>query len=81
MKKDPYRTFVPACPPAAPDAAWPALDTVDMAEKLRCPVPALQDMLPFMRAAGRAVLTAVLQQFRGSAERTPALDEAPASRA
>ena len=86
---------VPACPPAAgdhdaaanatlagvPDVAWLALDTVDLAEELRCPVPTLQDVPPFMRAAVRAALTTALQQLRDSAERVPALDEAPASRA
>ena len=86
---------VPACPPAAgdhdaaanatpagvPDAAWLALDTVDLAEELRCPVPTLQDVPPFMRAAVRAAVTTALQQLRDSSERTPALDDAPASRA
>ena len=86
---------VPACPPAAgdhdaaanatpagvPDVAWLALDTVDLAEELRCPVPTLQDVPPFMRAAVRAALTTALQRLRDSAERVPALDEAPASRA
>ena len=71
---------VPACPPAAgdhdaaanatpagvPDAAWLALDTVDLAEELRCPVPTLQDVPPFMRAAVRAALTTALQQLRDS---------------
>ena len=86
---------VPACPPAAgdhdaaanatragvPDVAWLALDTVDLAEELRCPVPTLQDVPPFMRAAVRAALTTALQRLRDSAERVPALDEVPASRA
>ena len=61
--------------------AWLALDTVDLAEELRCPVPTLQDVPPFMRAAVRAALTTALQRLRDSAERVPALDEAPASRA
>jgi len=64
---------VPACPPAAGN--WLALDTVDLAEELRCPVPTLQDVPPFMRAAVRAALTTALQQFRDSAVRMPDLDE------
>ena len=32
--------------------AWTALDAVDVTVELRCPVPTLQDVPPFMRSAG-----------------------------
>ena len=49
--------------------------------KFRRPVPMLQDVPPFMRAAARAALTLALRQLHDSSESPPLHDEAPASRA
>ena len=60
---------VPTCPPpatATSDAAWEALDDVDLSEELRHPVPTLQDVPPFMRAAVRSALTTALTRLRAA---------------
>ena len=75
---------VPTCPAGDGDDAatakmrwtWPK-----SYEELRCPVPMLQDVPPFMRAAVRVSLTTALQLLRDCCETTPTHDEAPASRA
>ena len=60
---------VPTCPPPAAltsDAAWEALDEVDLCEELRNPAPTLQDVPPFMRAAVRHALTSALTRLRAA---------------
>ena len=56
-----------ACPGLAattgvPASAWEALDAIDLQVELPRPVPTLQDVPPFLRAA---VKTALLTAFRG----------------
>ena len=60
---------VPTRPPLATstsDAAWEALDEVDLREELRHPTPNLQDVPPFMRAAVRNALTSALARLRAA---------------
>ena len=67
----------PVCPDSAAAAGadtWRALDDVDLAAEMRHPVPTLQDVPPFMRAAVREALVQALRRLRraltepGSAE-------------
>ncbi|CAE7348829.1 unnamed protein product [Symbiodinium sp. KB8] len=60
---------VPTCPPLATstsEAAWEALDELDLREELRHPTPTLQDVPPFMRAAVRNALTSALARLRAA---------------
>ena len=68
---------VPVCPDSAAAAGadtWRALDDVDLAAEMRRPVPTLQDVPPFVRAAVRDALVQALRRLRraltepGSAE-------------
>ena len=58
---------VPVCPTPAAAAqadAWLSLDNVDLQEELRHPVPTLQDVPPFLRAAVRGALVQALERLR-----------------
>ena len=58
---------VPVCPTPAAAAqadAWLSLDDVDLQEELRHPVPTLQDVPPFLRAAVRGALVQALERLR-----------------
>ena len=60
---------VPTCPrPAAveAEAAWEALDGVDLQDELRHPVPTLQDVPPFLRAAVRGALVKALAHLHAA---------------
>jgi len=68
---------VPTCPAAAeelgaatsatqagiPAAAWTSLDEVNLATELQHPVPTLQDVPPFVRAAVRGALVCALRRL------------------
>ena len=51
-------------PPRAQADAWLSLDDVDLQEELRHPVPTLQDVPPFLRAAVRGALVQALERLR-----------------
>ena len=51
-----------------PEEAWATLDAVDLSAELRRPVPTLQDVPPFMRAAVRRALGAALTRIRESSD-------------
>ncbi|CAE7030350.1 unnamed protein product [Symbiodinium sp. CCMP2592] len=67
---------VPVCPANAeapdtmhasasvPETAWATVDAVDLVAELRCPVPTLQDVPPFMRPAIRTALVTALSRIR-----------------
>ncbi|OLP88553.1 hypothetical protein AK812_SmicGene30090 [Symbiodinium microadriaticum] len=60
---------VPTCPrPAAveAEAAWEPLDGVDLQDELRHPVPTLQDVPPFLRAAVRGALVKALAHLHAA---------------
>ncbi|CAE7629322.1 unnamed protein product [Symbiodinium sp. CCMP2592] len=56
---------VPTCTAEA-DAAWGALDAVDLTAELRHPVPTLQDVPPFLRAAVRGSLVKALTHLHAA---------------
>ena len=86
---------VPTCPAAAdelgaaapatlagiPEAAWASLDAVDLVAELQNPVPTLQDIPPFMRAAVRGALVRALRRLRSDYATTNAGDFSATSRA
>ena len=86
---------VPTCPAAAdelgagptaqpagiPATAWAALDAVDLVAELQNPVPILQDVPPFMRAAVRGALVTALSRLRSDYATATAGDYAATSRA
>ena len=86
---------VPTCPAAAdelgaaapatlagiPEAAWASLDAVDLVAELQNPVPTLQDIPPFMRAAVRGALVRALCRLRSDYATTNAGDFSATSRA
>ena len=58
---------VPVCPDSAAAAGadtWRALDDVDLAAEMRHPIPTLQDVPPFMRAAVREALVQAFRRLR-----------------
>ena len=74
---------VPTCPApasAVAEDAWRTLDAVDLESEFRHPVPTLQDVPPFMRAALRGALMHALARLHAETERD-SHDEAARSRA
>ena len=58
---------VPAQPPCFntfKPAQWATLDDIDLAEELRHPVPAIQEVPPFLRGALRGALVQALRGFQ-----------------
>ena len=73
---------VPTAQPAGiPATAWAALDAVDLVAELQNPVPTLQDVPPFMRAAVRGALVTALSRLRSDYATATAGDYAATSRA
>ena len=73
---------VPTAQPAGiPATAWAALDAVDPVAELQNPVPTLQDIPPFMRAAVRGALVTALSRLRNDYATATAGDYAATSRA
>ncbi|CAE7573040.1 unnamed protein product, partial [Symbiodinium sp. KB8] len=60
------RTDVPECPPPATAGlrGWEQLDAIGLADELRHPVPTMQDVPPFLRAAVRSALVHALTELR-----------------
>ena len=65
---EPPSTAACASMPCISETSWAALDAVDLAEELRCPVPTMQDVPPFMRSAVRTALVTALSRLRDSAD-------------
>ena len=63
---DSAQTDVPECPPPATAGprGWEQLDAIDLADELRRPVPTMQDVPPFLRAAVRSALVHALTELR-----------------
>ena len=53
-----------AAPHAFKPAQWATLDDIDLAEELRHPVPAIQEVPPFLRGALRGALVQALRGFQ-----------------
>ena len=76
-------SLAPCRPQSAgiPATAWAALDAVDLVAEPQYPVPTLQDVPPFMRAAVRGALVTALSRLRRDYATTTAGDYAATSRA
>ena len=73
---------VPTAQPAGiPATAWAALDAVDLVAELQNPVPTLQDVPPFIRAAVRGALVTAWSRLRSDYATATAGDYAATSRA
>ena len=57
-----------ACRTGVPASAWEALDAIDLQVELRRPVPTLQDVPPFLRAAVKTALLTALTGLREACE-------------
>ena len=84
LASDDEHHSVPVCPDSAAAAGadtWRALDDVDLAAEMRHPVPTLQDVPSFMRAAVREALVQALRRLKRALAEPGSAESVDAARA